>query len=72
MAFQASISKLSTPVKSLVLAVTQDGTLYIGKTEKDQSEVSDWIDKVGTGAFPRADNLNVSPWINWLKIDQGC
>jgi len=58
MAFQTSIANLNASVKALVLSVTQDGTLHVGKTEKDQVEVSEWIDKVGTGDLFRADNLN--------------
>jgi len=47
MSFQAAISKLSTPVKELVVAVTENGTRHIGETEKDKTEVAEWVERAG-------------------------
>ncbi|KAF8630863.1 hypothetical protein AX17_005222 [Amanita inopinata Kibby_2008] len=45
MSFQASVSGLAPRIKALVLAITQDGTRYVGDSDKDKSEVNDWIEK---------------------------
>ncbi|KAJ7250881.1 hypothetical protein B0H12DRAFT_1019064 [Mycena haematopus] len=47
MNFESSVGKLSSPLKDLVLSVTQNGTLHVGKQEKDQAEVIEWIAKIG-------------------------
>ncbi|KAF7346315.1 hypothetical protein MSAN_01859100 [Mycena sanguinolenta] len=47
MNFESSVGKLSSPLKDLVLSVTQNGSLHVGKQEKDQAEVIEWIAKVG-------------------------
>ncbi|KAJ6508800.1 hypothetical protein C8R45DRAFT_968736 [Mycena sanguinolenta] len=48
MNFESSVGKLGSPLKDLVLSVTQNGSLHVGKQEKDQAEVIEWIAKVGT------------------------
>ena len=45
MSFHTAASKLSPPVKDLVISFTKNGTLYIGVTEEDKKEVNDWIEK---------------------------
>ncbi|KAF8073600.1 hypothetical protein FPV67DRAFT_1620837 [Lyophyllum atratum] len=47
MSFHAAVSKLNTPIKELVVAVTENGTRHVGQTEKDQTEVAEWIEKAG-------------------------
>ncbi|KAJ7863130.1 hypothetical protein B0H14DRAFT_2739394 [Mycena olivaceomarginata] len=47
MDFQSTVGKLSSPLKDLVLSATQNGTLHVGKQEKDQGEVIEWIAKIG-------------------------
>ncbi|KIY46507.1 nucleic acid-binding protein [Fistulina hepatica ATCC 64428] len=49
MSFQASVVKLPSPVKDLVLRATSNGDKLVGDSEKDQDEVSQWIDKIATG-----------------------
>ncbi|KAJ7780643.1 hypothetical protein DFH07DRAFT_729399 [Mycena maculata] len=49
MDFQSSVSKLSSPVKDLVLSVTQNGRLHVGKQDKDEREVIEWIAKIEQG-----------------------
>lgn len=45
MSFQAAVAKLGTPVKELVIAVTENGVRRIGESANDQAEVTDWIEK---------------------------
>jgi len=59
MSFQDSVSKLSSPVKELVQAVAQPETSLVGKTEKDQAEIAQWIDKVAQGDLVKAENIKV-------------
>ncbi|KAF8208935.1 hypothetical protein K438DRAFT_1904472 [Mycena galopus ATCC 62051] len=47
MDFQSTVGKLSSPLKDLVLSVTQNGTQHVGKQEKDKVEVIEWIAKIG-------------------------
>ncbi|KAJ7670219.1 hypothetical protein B0H17DRAFT_948896 [Mycena rosella] len=46
MDFQSTVAKLSAPVKDLVLSVTQNGSVHLGKGEKDAREVIEWIAKI--------------------------
>ncbi|KAK7048353.1 hypothetical protein R3P38DRAFT_2868826 [Favolaschia claudopus] len=48
MDFQSTVAKLGSPVKDLVLSFSQNGTLHLGKQEKDKTEVIEWIEKIGT------------------------
>ncbi|KAK7469213.1 G4 quadruplex nucleic acid binding protein [Stygiomarasmius scandens] len=57
MSFQDSVSKLSSPVKELVQTVAQPETSLVGKTEKDQAEIAQWIDKVAQGDLVKAENI---------------
>ncbi|GLB38544.1 putative nucleic acid-binding protein [Lyophyllum shimeji] len=57
MSFQAAVSKLSTPTKELVVAVTENGTRHIGETEKDQTEVAEWIEKAGQADVASEANI---------------
>ncbi|THV05314.1 nucleic acid-binding protein [Dendrothele bispora CBS 962.96] len=57
MSFQNSVSKLGSPVKELVQSVAQTENSLTGKTEKDQAEVVQWIDKVAQGDLVKAENI---------------
>jgi aminoacyl tRNA synthase complex-interacting multifunctional protein 1 len=59
MSSPSSIAKLSSPLKELVLGAIQSegGSGHLGKTEKDQSEVTEWIDKVVQGDVAKESNL---------------
>ncbi|KAJ7600556.1 hypothetical protein C8J56DRAFT_999750 [Mycena floridula] len=57
MAFQAAITKLQSPIKDLVLSVTQNGASLAGNIEKDQTEVVAWIEKVGQGDLVKDTNI---------------
>ncbi|KAJ7095881.1 hypothetical protein B0H15DRAFT_774511 [Mycena belliarum] len=46
MDFQSTVAKLKSPVKDLVLLVTQNGSEHLGKEEKDAREVIEWIAKI--------------------------
>ncbi len=59
MSFQASVSKLSGPVKALVTTTADDDSTFLGKTDADQSEVNGWLEKVGQGDIVKQDNLAV-------------
>ncbi|ESK95013.1 hypothetical protein Moror_14018 [Moniliophthora roreri MCA 2997] len=56
MSFQASVSKLASPIKELVQSVAETGELLLGKTDKDKTEVEGWIAKVGEGSATNVDN----------------
>ncbi|KAG5645467.1 hypothetical protein DXG03_006012 [Asterophora parasitica] len=59
MSFQAAFSKLPTPTKELVAAVTADGTRHIGESEKEQAEVAEWIDKAGQADVASEANVQM-------------
>ncbi|EEB92246.1 hypothetical protein MPER_09274 [Moniliophthora perniciosa FA553] len=56
MSFQASVSKLTSPIKELVQFVAETDESLLGKTDKDKTEVEGWIAKVGQGNVANADN----------------
>jgi hypothetical protein len=60
MSFQVVVSKLSSPVKELVVAVTENGTQLIGESAKDQVEVNEWIEKAGQPDISSDANMQVS------------
>ncbi|TFK74881.1 nucleic acid-binding protein [Pluteus cervinus] len=57
MSLQAAISKLQSPVKELVLGVTQDGTKYGGETEQDSAEVVNWLEKTAGGEYAKEESF---------------
>ena len=59
MAFQAVVAKLSTPVKELVITVTENGTRYLGESPNDQTEVTEWIERAGKTDLVTEINLQV-------------
>jgi hypothetical protein len=61
MEFQSSVGKLSSPLKDLVLSVTQNGSLHVGKQEKDEREVIEWIAKIEQGDLVNEPGLKVHP-----------
>lgn len=60
MDFQSTVAKLRSPLKDLVLSVTQNGSLHLGKEEKDAREVIDWIAKIEQGQLVDETGLKVS------------
>jgi aminoacyl tRNA synthase complex-interacting multifunctional protein 1 len=56
MSYEASLSKLHSPLKELVTNAQAD----TGKTDADQLEVVNWIDKVAAGDIVKSDSLSVS------------
>lgn len=59
MSFQASVSKLQSPVKELVLSISKDGVRHVGQSEQDQGEVTGWIEKASQGDVVAESNLKV-------------
>ncbi|KAF8237188.1 nucleic acid-binding protein [Tricholoma matsutake] len=57
MSFQPAVAKLSTPVKELVLAVTENGIRHIGESAEDQADVTEWIEQAVTPDFVSEANL---------------
>ncbi|KAJ7288347.1 hypothetical protein C8J57DRAFT_1430480 [Mycena rebaudengoi] len=57
MDFQTSVGKLSSPIKDLVLSVTQNGNQHIGKQETDKEEVIAWIGKIQQGDLVKEAGL---------------
>ena len=59
MTFQDVVAKLSTPVKDLVINMTENGTRYLGESPNDQAEVTEWIEKAGKPDLDTQVNLQV-------------
>ena len=59
MSVQAALAKLPSPLKDLVFSASQDAATLAGKTEKDQAEVVEWIDKVGQGDVAKEEGFKV-------------
>lgn len=59
MSFQPAVAKLSTPVKELVLAVTENGIRHIGESAEDQADVTEWIEQAVKPDFVSEANLQV-------------
>ena len=51
MSFQTSVEKLSPRVRDLILAFSQNGSRFVGESEKDKEEVNGWIEKTGQGGL---------------------
>lgn len=58
MSYEASLSKLPSPLKDLVANAQAD----TGRTDVDKSEVVNWIDKVAVGDIVKPESLSVSSW----------
>lgn len=56
MSYEASLSKLSSPLKELVANAQAD----TGKTDADKADVVNWIDKVAVGEISKANGFSVS------------
>ena len=59
MSSSALVSKLSSPLRDLVLSATPNDEDF-GTSEKDKSEVSNWISKVAQGDIVKPDSAKVS------------
>ena len=59
MASAAAISKLHVPLRDLVASAASDGQQDFGKTEKDKTEVAEWIEQIAQGDFTKPGNLKV-------------
>lgn len=59
MSFEDSVSRLGSAIKDLVASAAKDDPSLAGKSEKDQAEVVQWIEKVGQGDIVKADNFKV-------------
>ncbi|KAJ3977826.1 hypothetical protein EV361DRAFT_787466 [Lentinula raphanica] len=57
MAFEESVSKLNPSIKDLVLSATKLNASLTGKSEQDQTEVVQWIEKVRQGDLVKLDNF---------------
>lgn len=62
MSLKGAISKLNSPVKDLVVTVTNDGAQYDGETAKDQADVAIWIEKASRDDLVKEENLPVCFW----------
>jgi hypothetical protein len=60
MSVQTAVSKLSTPLKDLVLASVQEDSSATASSsgEKDKAEVQSWIEKVAAGEV-NAESIKV-------------
>jgi len=56
MSYESSVSRLSSPLKDLVVNSQVD----VGKTDADQAEVALWIEKVADGEVVKPAALPVS------------
>jgi aminoacyl tRNA synthase complex-interacting multifunctional protein 1 len=57
MSLQSTITKLNSPIKDLVLSVTQDGTELGGQSVADETEVIGWVDKASKANFVTENNI---------------
>jgi aminoacyl tRNA synthase complex-interacting multifunctional protein 1 len=56
MSAAAASAKLHSPLQELVTGVAD---AHHGKSEKDKTEVSEWIEKVAAGKVAKSDSLKV-------------
>ncbi|KAI0320201.1 nucleic acid-binding protein [Amylostereum chailletii] len=56
MSVEAAIAKLHSPLRDLVTGAAQDGAQDFGRTEKDKTEVAQWIEKVAQGNIANPDS----------------
>ena len=61
MSFQASLAKLSSPLKALVTGAIQleNGSGDTGKSDKDEADVIEWIEKVAQGDIVKLSGIKV-------------
>lgn len=59
MASTAVVQKLPSPLRDLVAQATSDGSTDFGKSEKDKTEVAEWIEKISQGDIVKPQNLKV-------------
>ena len=59
MSSSAALAKLQDSLRSLVTGSAEEGSPAYGKSEKDQAEVADWIEKISTGDVAKAESLKV-------------
>lgn len=64
MSLQSAISRLRSPVRDLVNAVTRDGQELGGQNEADEKEVVGWIEKTSQGTLVNENNLKVGTYIS--------
>ena len=57
---QSVLLKLQSPLKELVVGAAQEGSPDFGKTEKDQAEVAEWIERVALGSAVKPETLKAS------------
>jgi len=57
MASATVLSKLPVPLRDLVAQAASDGSTDFGKSEKDKTEVADWIEKIAQGDVVKPQNL---------------
>ncbi|GBE84916.1 hypothetical protein BKA93DRAFT_735979 [Sparassis latifolia] len=57
MSSQAAIAKLHAPLGKLVAGAAEHGSPDYGKSEKEQAEVVEWIEKVAQGDVVKPENL---------------
>jgi hypothetical protein len=69
MSFNAAVEKLNPSVKELVIAVTDNGVRHVGQTEKDQAEVTEWIEKASQPDIATEASLQVC---NTREFHPGC
>jgi aminoacyl tRNA synthase complex-interacting multifunctional protein 1 len=58
MTLQTSLARLNAPIKSLVESASGSASLK-AKTPDDETEIDEWINKVGQGEVAQEDNLKV-------------
>lgn len=61
MSSATAVKKLPEPLHSLVIGAVQDGNASsdFGKSEKDQAEVSAWIERIAEGEITKPESVKV-------------
>ena len=61
MSSAAAVAKLPESLRNLVTGAVQEGNASsdFGKSEKDQAEVADWVERIAGGEIAKAENVKV-------------
>ncbi|KAI0926956.1 hypothetical protein AcW1_007664 [Taiwanofungus camphoratus] len=57
MSSAAALSKLDVPLRSLVANAATDGSKDFGRSEKDKTQVAEWIEKIAQGDIAKPERL---------------
>lgn len=59
MSSAAALSKLDISLRGLVANAATDGSKDFGRSEKDKTQVAEWIEKIAQGDIAKPERLKV-------------